>query len=84
MNKETADQIMSMLRELVEIDGGNVQLKEFTYSSISLELVLDGADCRECVMPSEFLSQIMLDQGVKIFPSLQNVVIIDPRVTDEH
>ena len=84
IDQEKADRISAMLRELIEADGGDVMLEAFSDNSISLLLVLDGADCRECVMPAEFLSQILLNQGKKIFPALDNVIINDPRTTDDH
>ena len=84
IDQEKAFRISEMLRELVKADGGDVTLEAFSDNSISLLLVLDGTECRECVMPAEFLSQILLDQGKKIFPALDNVIINDPRTTNDH
>ncbi|MEC7844167.1 MAG: hypothetical protein VX594_02135 [Actinomycetota bacterium] len=83
IDQEKAFQISEILRELVKADGGDVTLEAFSDNSISLLLVLDGTECRECVMPAEFLSQILLDQGKKIFPALDNVIINDPRTTND-
>ena len=83
IDQEKAFQISEILRELVKADGGDVTLEAFSDNSISLLLDLDGTECRECVMPAEFLSRILLDQGKKIFPALDNVIINDPRTTND-
>ncbi len=80
MRDDEANSITVALRDLVEIDGGDVALRGFSETSISFELILDGAECRECVMPVDFLTRIMLDKGKKIVPTLQTIQIMDPRI----
>ena len=42
-------------------------------------LVIEGAACAECVMPKQFLEQIALDMVRSELPSIDQVIIDDPR-----
>ena len=46
-------------RALVRADGGDMELVGIDDATVSLRLVLEGASCEECVMPREFLEQMM-------------------------
>lgn len=72
---------MTTVRELVRADGGDVLLEAAAGSAVTLRLVLDGAECRECVMPRPFLEQVALDSMSSSLPTLTAVTIIDPRET---
>jgi Fe-S cluster biogenesis protein NfuA len=48
-------------RALVQADGGDMKLTGIDGGTVSIELILEGASCAECVMPREFLEQIVLD-----------------------
>jgi Fe-S cluster biogenesis protein NfuA len=66
-------------RALVQADGGDMQLVGIEDATISLRLVLEGASCEECVMPREFLEQIVLDMVKQRAPAVAAVTIDDPR-----
>ena len=44
-----------------------------------VDLILEGASCAECVMPREFLEQIVLDMIKQKTPAVEAVSIDDPR-----
>ena len=46
---------------------------------VALRLILEGAECRECVMPKEFLEQIALDMVSTRIAEVATVSIDDPR-----
>jgi len=67
------------VRELVAVDGGDLIVDDSDATSVTLRLVLDTAECRECVMPRAFLETVALDVMRDHLPGLTNVTIIDPR-----
>ena len=70
---------LAEVREIVAADGGDIVLESFTNGVAHLRLVLDTAECRECVMPRNFLEQIALDKMQPQVSSLTGVQIADPR-----
>ena len=69
------------VRVLVTSDGGDLVLISVDDTSVHLALVLDTAECRECVMPGSFLEQVALDMLAEKVPGLTTVVVDDPRAT---
>ncbi len=80
MDQALLDEAVGELRALVALDGGDVELLSATGSTVALRLILEGAECRECVMPKEFLEQIALDMVTTRLAEVNAVTIDDPRV----
>jgi Fe-S cluster biogenesis protein NfuA len=68
-------------RSLVQADGGDMELVSVDAASgtVNLKLILEGASCIECVMPKEFLDQIVLDMLQRAGHTVSAVDIYDPR-----
>lgn len=79
MDQALLDEAVGELRALVALDGGDVELLSATGSTVALRLILEGAECRECVMPKEFLEQIALDIVTTRLGEVSAVTIDDPR-----
>lgn len=75
----TAATALAPVRELVEADGGRVELTGTTADSVQIRLILDTAECAECVMPKPFLEMVALDLLAPTLPGLTAVEIDDPR-----
>lgn len=78
----SAQQIATAIAEvqaLVAADGGELVLESFDATSAEFRLVLDTAECRECVLPAEHLEAIVLDKLKQHAPALDIVRIQDPR-----
>jgi Fe-S cluster biogenesis protein NfuA len=67
------------VRALVQADGGDLRLAGVDGDVVALELVLEGAECAECVMPREFLEQVALDVLRRGGATVGGVRIADPR-----
>jgi hypothetical protein len=67
------------VQALVRADGGDMLLTSVDGSTVNLELVLEGANCVECVMPREILEQIALDVVQRRAPDVSTLHIDDPR-----
>lgn len=79
MDQALLDEAVGELRALVALDGGDVELVSTTGGTVALKLILEGAECRECVMPKEFLEQIALDMVSTRLSQVIIVTIDDPR-----
>ncbi len=76
---EGIDAAVAEVRALVAADGGDIELVSFDGATARLRLVLESAECRECVMPGEFLERVALDKLQATLPLLVSVLIDDPR-----
>ena len=79
MDQALLDEAIGELRALVALDGGDVELVSATGGIVALRLILEGAECRECVMPKQFLEQIALDMVTTRLGEVSAVTIDDPR-----
>ena len=79
MTPEIAEQLKKTLTELVVQDGGAIELVQYSNDSIEFDLVLNDVECAECVMPKDFLEQIIFEKALAIFKNLKCVIINDPR-----
>ncbi|MDE0603032.1 MAG: NifU family protein [bacterium] len=79
MDQALLDEAVGELRALVALDGGDVELVSATGGTVALRLILEGAECRECVMPKEFLEQIALEMVSTRLNEISTVTIYDPR-----
>ena len=78
----TVDQASAALaeaRELVQADGGDLVVDSVDGVTIRAHLVIEGAECAECVMPRQFLEQVALDIVRRELPSIGQITIDDPR-----
>ncbi len=82
MDQALLDEAVGELRSLVALDGGDVELVSAAEGTVALRLILEGAECRESVMPKEFLEQIALDMVTTRLGEVSAVTIDDPRVAD--
>ncbi len=74
-----AEAALAAVRELVAADGGDIAVSATGDDHVALRLVLDTAECAECVMPRAFLETVALDMMKADLPGLARVEIDDPR-----
>ena len=67
------------VRALVAADGGELALTSIDGDTVHVALILDTAECRECVMPGALLEQVALDMLQPNVSGLAAVVVDDPR-----
>ena len=79
IDKQRAEAALSAVRELVAADGGDIVVAATSDDTVHLTLVLETAECAECVMPRQFLETVALDLMQPHLPGLATVVIADPR-----
>lgn len=78
----TVEAALADVRALVAADGGDVVFEAVDGDTAHIRLVLDTAECRECVMPGTFLQQVALDLLRPKVPGLVAVVVDDPRAAE--
>ena len=79
MDQALLDEAVGELRAMVALDGGDVELVSAADNQVVLRLILEGAECRECVMPKQFLEQIALDMVTTRLSQATTVTVQDPR-----
>ncbi len=82
IDPDVFDAALVEVRALVQADGGDLVLIDLHDTSARLELILEDAECRECVMPRVFLEQVAFDMISKRVPQLTGVEIHDRRESD--
>lgn len=75
----TATAALEGARSLVQADGGDLVVDSIDGGVIRAHLVIEGAECAECVMPRQFLEQVALDMVQREVPGIDQVAIADPR-----
>ncbi len=72
--------VLGELRPLVQGDGADLELRGVDEAGrqVTLGLVLSGVECLECVMPPDFLHQIV-EQAMQDKVQGVHVVLEDPR-----
>jgi hypothetical protein len=80
-SKRDIDDALDELRVLVQSDGADFRFTGIDQSgTISLDLVLDGVDCMECVMQRDFLEEVSLNVIRRHVDAVSRVSISDPRI----
>lgn len=82
MDQTAVTDALDEVRALVQADGGDIEFVTADEGAVALRLLLEGAECRECVMPKQFLEQIALDMMGRKVPAIVSVSIDDPRESE--
>lgn len=70
---------LAPVREMIRLDGADVELVGVDGDIANLRLVVTDASCADCVMPRGMLEAIALQMMQPLVPGLSAVVIDDPR-----
>jgi len=76
-----AEAAVAELRPLVQGDGADLELRNVDESSrtLTIALVFDGVECPDCVMPPDFLRQVV-SKAVSNKLTGATLVLEDPRL----
>jgi hypothetical protein len=74
-----AEAALAGVRALVSADGGDIVVASTTDDAVHLTLLLETAECADCVMPRQFLETVALDMMQPNLSGLTTIVIDDPR-----
>jgi len=70
---------LAPVQEMIRLDGGDLVLVDVEESTAHLRLVVEGANCAECVLPRSLLEGVALEMMQPLVPGLTAVAIDDPR-----
>jgi hypothetical protein len=70
---------LAPVREVLQSDGGDIELVGVEGDTARLRLLLETAGCAECVLPRPLLETIALQMMQPLVPGLSAVAIDDPR-----
>ncbi len=71
------------VRSILQSDGGDIELVSVDGDTVVLRLIVEDANCAECVLPRDMLEMVALDLMKPLVPGLQGVRIEDPRESGE-
>lgn len=71
--------LVAELTVFVKGDGGELRLLASSGDCVTLELVVDGDSCAECILPKAHLEAVALRRITEEVPSVRRVIIKDPR-----
>jgi Fe-S cluster biogenesis protein NfuA len=69
------------LREILQIDGADISVNSVADGVVVMELSVEGASCQECVLQGPQLESMFLTHLQEVLPGIDEVKIIDPRVS---
>lgn len=75
----TATAGLAPVQDMIRLDGGDLELVEVDEGTARLRLLLEDANCADCVMPRPVLEAIALQMMQPLVPGLSAVAIDDPR-----
>jgi len=67
------------VRSIITADGGDILLTSVEDGTVNLQLVVEGANCAECILPRELLEQVTLDIFQRGGTGVTAISIADPR-----
>jgi len=70
---------LAPVREVLQSDGGDIEVVAVDGTTARLRLLLETAGCAECVLPRPMLETIALQMMQPLVPGLSAVEIDDPR-----
>jgi Fe-S cluster biogenesis protein NfuA len=79
IDQTTVEPALEGARALVQADGGDLVVDRIEGTQVYARLVIEGAECAECVMPRQFLEQVALDMVRAELPDVSAITIDDPR-----
>lgn len=84
LDESTVSEALDEVRVLVTADGADFELVgvDPTDAKVQLRLVLDGVECRECVLPRPMLEEMVTGMLRTSVPGVGSVSITDPRDND--
>lgn len=53
-----SDLDLTPVREILQADGGDIELVSMDGDTANLRLIIDGAECAECVLPRPLLEDV--------------------------
>ena len=69
------------LREALQLDGADLEVLGLEGGVARLRLVIGPETCLECLMPKEFIEQMILHDVQTVMPEVMRVTLDDPRAT---
>lgn len=81
ITKENVETAVAELRQMLLLDGADLQFVSGGDTSVTFALDLDKVDCAECVLPSKMIETMLAQQLSDSIPQITKVVVNDPRDT---
>lgn len=70
---------MTKIQHIFQMEGARLELTNFQDNIVEVSLIISPSACRECIVDSEMLKQIIKDVLIEEIPYIKHVVLNDPR-----
>jgi hypothetical protein len=70
---------VTAVQGMLAADGALIEFESYEAGALCLRLVVEDAECAECIVPAELLEQIALTVARRSVPEVERVVVLDPR-----
>ncbi len=77
--REQLAAVLSEIRESLQADGADLDVLGLEGSTARVRLLVGPSTCQECIMPKDFLQDIMLMRLQEEVPGVSRVELDDPR-----
>ena len=67
------------LRQILKSDGADLVLTDFKNDTAEISLIIEPDACRECILGSDMLIEMLKDSLSEEFPHLKHIKLNDPR-----
>ena len=86
IQESTVLDALENVRILVQPDGGDIEMVSIDPESgaVNLRLLVEGSNCKECIMPRSILEDIAGDVLRRTVPDVASVAIEDPREAPDY
>jgi Fe-S cluster biogenesis protein NfuA len=81
LDTESVKNEIEKLRAILRADGGDLALVALEPDTgvVRLRLVLEDANCAECVMPGSHIAEVATQSLRRVAPDVSRVIVEDPR-----
>src|SRR3954451_5999364 len=86
IQESTVLEALENVRILVQPDGGDIEMVSLDQGTgaVNLRLLVEGSNCKECIMPRSILEDIAADVMRRTVPEVATVSIEDPREAPDY
>lgn len=72
---------IAAMKEALQADGADLEATALSGDVATVRLVVGPETCMDCIMPKEFIEEILLTEIRSHFPDITTVAVEDPRTT---
>jgi hypothetical protein len=73
---------LAQVREALRLDGADLEVLGLEGAEARVRLIIGPEACLDCILPKEFLEQMLLHDVQAAMPEVTHITLDDPRASD--